>query len=304
MTSEFQELIDDGKPMRKRDMFTQQQMPGLNVRLSPLKLIAFLLIVFLIFCGIGVPIILVSNSLYENVIPYHKEAVGPVSKTFRISTAIPGPIYVMYQLENFYQNHRRFVNSRSFDQLRGREISAYDLEECDPRPVEQRPAVQNPCGIAASMRFTDTYLLNRINDDSTIEPVTLDRTNLVWKSDKTLYKTDPNARFDVSDEDFIVWMKTAALPNFRKLYARLPNGLPAGNYSVEIDHNYIFTKGSKSVVFSQHSWFGGKNMMMGILFAAVGCLCFVLAIAIALKACICPRRFTLQSYQELMKKLK
>jgi len=26
-----------------------------------------------------------------------------------------GPVYVYYQLDNFYQNHRRYVKSRSFD---------------------------------------------------------------------------------------------------------------------------------------------------------------------------------------------
>ena len=31
-----------------------------------------------------------------------------------------------------------------------------------------------------------------------------------------------------SDEHFIVWMRTAALPNFRKLYGRLQYDLPAG----------------------------------------------------------------------------
>jgi hypothetical protein len=33
-------------------------------------------------------------------------------------------------------------------------------------------------------------------------------------------------------EHFIVWMRTAGLPNFRKLWGRIEGGLPAGNYIV------------------------------------------------------------------------
>lgn len=32
---------------------------------------------------------------------------------------VKGPIYVYYQLDNFYQNHRRYVKSRDNEQLQG-----------------------------------------------------------------------------------------------------------------------------------------------------------------------------------------
>jgi hypothetical protein len=41
------------------------------------------------------------------------------------------PIYVYYQLKNFYQNHRRYVKSRSDDQLRGGE----SVSGCTPLEV-------------------------------------------------------------------------------------------------------------------------------------------------------------------------
>jgi hypothetical protein len=37
---------------------------------------------------------------------------------------------------------------------------------------------------------------------------------------------------DMKNEHFIVWMRTAGLPNFRKLWGRIPNGLEAGSYEL------------------------------------------------------------------------
>lgn len=61
-------------------------------------------------------------------------------------------------------------------------------------------------------------------------------------------------RLDETDEensgfqnvDFIVWMRTAALPEFRKPYRKLNrtgkyvNGLPAGRYTVTIENRMFF----------------------------------------------------------------
>lgn len=38
---------------------------------------------------------------------------------FTFDEAVSGPLYVYYELENFYQNHRRYVSSRDPNQLYG-----------------------------------------------------------------------------------------------------------------------------------------------------------------------------------------
>ena len=66
-----------------------------------------------------------------------------------------------------------------------------------------------------------------------------------WKKDLCNLDTDPDNN-GYKNEDLIVWMRTAALPNFRKLYRRIDhsqssyeNGLPAGNYSFEIEYSKL-----------------------------------------------------------------
>lgn len=49
-----------------------------------------------------------------------------------ITSDIKGPVYVYYQLNNFYQNHRRYVKSRDSSQLNGVYVPVDKLGDCDP----------------------------------------------------------------------------------------------------------------------------------------------------------------------------
>ena len=60
-------------------------------------------------------------------------SANPCKITFEVDTAIEPPIYVYYQLDNFYQNHRRYVKSRSNKQLLGEWLTADELkDDCSP----------------------------------------------------------------------------------------------------------------------------------------------------------------------------
>ena len=52
-----------------------------------------------------------------------------------VETEIKGPIYVYYQLDNFYQNHRRYVKSRDNEQLAGKYLKVSEPDNCDPIKV-------------------------------------------------------------------------------------------------------------------------------------------------------------------------
>lgn len=64
-----------------------------------------------------------------------------------------------------------------------------------------------------------------------------------WKKELWELDTEDETNNGLKNEDLIVWMRTAAFPSFRKLYRRVNHtdvfqaGLPAGNYSLEIDYS-------------------------------------------------------------------
>ena len=49
----------------------------------------------------------------------------PCTLTLTIPSTMKGPVYFYYKLENFYQNHRRYVKSRNDDQLAGKVLTKF-----------------------------------------------------------------------------------------------------------------------------------------------------------------------------------
>ena len=83
-----------------------------------------------------------------------------------------------------------------------------------------------------------------------------------------------------TDEDFMVWMRTASLPTFRKLFRIFSRGIRAGSYSMEINEFFDSQQydGTKSFVLSTVSWVGAKNNFLGLAYIIVGSVCMLCAI--------------------------
>lgn len=243
--------------------------------------------------------------------------------TIDIEETMQPPIYIYYELTNFFQNHRRYVKSRSDVQLQGKvDYKIGDVEDCrdggylfrDPElPEPFVPGnVRNPCGLIAQSFFTDKIHLCDLNGATTTEQGTADEKNscageevnwskegIAWPSDKDVkFKPTPedcqnNTQFCrtqeendlVIDEDFMVWMRTAGLPKFRKLYRRIDSQLESGEYKLIVENNYDVSqfKGTKRIVISTTSWLGGRNDFLGIAYIVVGSICFFIGIAFAIK---------------------
>ena len=66
---------------------------------------------------------------------------------------------------------------------------------------------------------------------------------------------------------FIVWMRTAGLPNFRKLWGEIKEDLQKGDYTLAIANEYDVSSfaGSKYFVLSTTNLLGGTNYFLYLI---------------------------------------
>ena len=125
-------------------------------------------------------------------------------------------------------------------------------------------------------RFKNPALENQTLENQTLEEV-LRAADYArprnWSKD--LRELDPEnpENNGLQNEYLMVWMRTAALPNIRKLYHRISHvgdleaGLPDTRLKINVDYNFPVKpfSGTKSVIISKPSLFGGKNYFLGFL---------------------------------------
>jgi len=176
-----------------------------------------------VFLTLGVTLYVMSDKIQDSVKQYDMSCGPPSIPPFangvnpnncdvvlEIDTDIEGPVYVYYQLENFYQNHRRYVKSRSNEQLLGatlpigKEQIDEDLADCAPILTNAQAEVTKsvngkildpegaayPCGLVAKSVFNDTFTLYSKDPsvpgfDPAIDNVTIDDSDIAWESDRT-----------------------------------------------------------------------------------------------------------------------
>lgn len=171
-----------------------------------------------------------------------------------------------------------------------------------------------PCGLVAKSFFTDHY------DTLTLgktKPVFIDDKKIAWATDleykfknvQGYKKADGTEKpasdkeawkdvqwIDMKNEHFVVWMRYAGLPTFRKLWGKIvdkkkdgaPMDLEAGDYSIRIssgDAGALYDvkpfEGKKSIVFSTTNSLGGKSNKLAVCFFIAGAFtalyfCFLL----------------------------
>ena len=75
-------------------------------------------------------------------------------------------------------------------------------------------------------------------------------------------------------------MRTAGLPNFRKLLGQISEDLKKGTYTLEIKNIYDVSSfaGSKYFVLSTTNLLGGTNYFLAVFYIIVGALCIMFGI--------------------------
>ncbi|POR32704.1 Uncharacterized protein TPAR_07120 [Tolypocladium paradoxum] len=252
---------------------------------------------------------------------------------FNIPEEMGPPVLFYYHLTNFYQNHRRYVDSFDAQQLQGDVRSYGDIKGSKCTPLygddnngEKKPYY--PCGLIANSMFNDTFtspvLLNPPNPNGNeTRTYNMSTTGIAWDSDKDLYGktkynvsqiipppnwqkrfpnnyTESNPPPDLKAwEAFQVWMRTAGLPAFSKLYQRNDKAaMGNGRYQIIIDDHFptLEYKGTKSVIITTRTVMGGRNPFLGIAYIAVGGVCIVLGAVFTVTHLVKPRKLGDHTY--------
>ncbi|XP_020535786.2 ALA-interacting subunit 3-like isoform X1 [Jatropha curcas] len=302
--------------------FTQQQLPAWKPILTPGWIITTFVFVGIIFIPIGLASMFASEHVVEIVDRYDEDCIPPdysnnsleyiqsnkTNKTCTRKLTVPkqmkSPVFIYYELDNFYQNHRRYVKSRSNKQLRHRQ-SESDTSSCGPESLASNNAPIVPCGLIAWSLFNDTYGFS-LKDKA----LDVSKKNIAWKSDQ-VYKFGSdvypknfqtgdliggaklNSSIPLNEQmDLIVWMRTAALSTFRKLYGRIEVDLEPNDIiivTIENNYNTYSFGGKKKLLLSTTSWMGGKNDFLGKAYLIIGGFCLLLAINFILVYVMKPR---------------
>ena len=140
------------------------------------------------------------------------------------------PIMIYYQIDDFSQNHRAYMDSKSDKQLQGEEPSEEDLKKsgvCEYSLYNKdlgRHNVDNayinnnmngvafPCGLMA--KTYPNEILKDWNIDVTVE-------NISYNTEKEKYEKIPlidSHWINTSDGHFMIWMRPSPFKSPRKLW--------------------------------------------------------------------------------------
>lgn len=339
--------------------FRQQRLKAWQPILTPMTVIPFLFLLAVIFAPLGIAMLFSSYSVHDLIIDYSQcgsEASAnfdtipekyakfhlPLENSasfewkvedvdgqwgkhqrctikYELSHDLEGPLFLYYKLTNFYQNHRKYVESYDLNQVKGDAVAHGDVtDKCNPLRYDGDKIVY-PCGLIANSVFNDTIgnpvLLNPPNSDAN-QTYEFKDDDISWSSDrhkkfgKTQYKPDeivpppnwalkyPNGYTEENlpdiqqDQHLQNWMRTAGLPNFYKLYGKNHDDtMSTGVYTMDIDMYYPVSLygGTKLVIISLSNTFGGRNMLLGVIYIIVAVVCVVLAVLFLLQHLIKPR---------------
>lgn len=306
----------------------QQELSSYTVTFSPKCVIAIYFVIAFLFMPLGAAIIAGTSRINSSGRKVYTEdptcalkdgkvgepKSGSCTVTVNFTNTVHPPSYFYYSLTNFYQNARKYAKSRSDTMNQGQlPKTFFDVETCTPylyRNDSSKGAggfdaseFIYPCGLTARSFFNDTFLLCR--DIDCKDEVDLRKGGIAWWTDvqhkfnvgKEKEFTEPYynrvpANDLLEDEDFLVWMRLSAFPNFDKLYRIIDVPLFANTqYFVKINTHFPVEEfgGTKAFYISTTSWCGGPNAFLGTAYLVVGFIALFIATTLLVKHIRHPR---------------
>lgn len=238
---------------------------------------------------------------------------GTCSLQVSLSRDMPPPVRVLYHLDPFYQNFPTYIASGStsgaWGELTGRWFGHDERQKHCPEAstrMTETGDVIFPCGLQATSLFNDTFELRRngavlhISKDGVGNPEDRsrmanppdypDRSKVVW-----LYERFPEViSIDqgTTDPDFVEWMRPSAMPSLLKDVGRVDVGLLQSEMLTLHIHDRFpvsHLNVTKTLVLLSPSALGGKSEALSNFLLYAGCLCWLLAITVALINGVCKR---------------
>ena len=274
----------------KKSKFKQQKLLGWR----PIPTISCITIIFISFAVFfilfGIIILVFTSQVKEMIVRYDNNCnftkKNPCDFTIPVPEKMKKPIMVYYQINDFSQNHRVYMDSKSDKQLNGDSLSVDELKESgvcdyaitnkDMGETGRENEAAFPCGLMAKSYFRD-YFTFEMNGNK----INVKNESIAYKTDKEKYEKntyDKNKHWiDFTDERFMIWMRPSPFSNPRKLWGIIDD--------IDIDSSIYFTVKEQSfggyekyVIFSTRNVFGGKNSFLGAIYLIFGIICLVSAI--------------------------
>mmetsp|Transcript_27417 Transcript_27417/g.49379 ORF Transcript_27417/g.49379 Transcript_27417/m.49379 type:complete len:264 (+) Transcript_27417:1111-1902(+) len=238
------------KPNRpKLHPFFQQTLPSTSSHPTLLSTVLIFCLTGIVFIIIGVVSMAVTAKVKFFETRYDSECNDSTCRfEIDLDSDMEAPVYLYLEMRNFYQNHWNVVKSVSYWQLQGEDLETEDLVTCAPTvtyddaelkdvnyttPTEDDDDPMYPCGL---LPRSYAYAQDRFRMFKGGSEITIDEGDIAWEADMDYrYFNLDNWRkkqwVDVEDEHFAVWMRTANLPWFIKLWGSIDEDLDEGKYS-------------------------------------------------------------------------
>ena len=300
-------MEDDGAagpkfPPLKHYRLTQQKLPSWRPLLPWKGAILLFAIGGCVLLLLGLVFFFVARGQFEAHVRY--DEVCDLNSQCDVEVSIPrrvsGRVELRYELDGFFQNHRRFGLSRIDSQLMGQFVDFAGMANAVPYRSEGDSENMSdwilPCGLFAYSVFNDSFSVDGFSEtgltfsaerERLFQPLSREYTSgNKWLDESTIFTGG------MQDEHFIVWMRTSFLPRVVKSYSVCDDcSLEPGSLKIRIDSRYPTSGfgGSKSVVVSSVNGLGSKNEFLGIAYMSCGAVCAAYSLFLLIVFLVYPR---------------